>query len=922
MRVALYAIRRIDSMTDNVMSSSNHASKIMDKWELFVSLNICMDILWWSHWEQWNQKDERDKRDEEQYKKDLEHPGHPQDQQLDQYQYVTYDQKNNFKFAPPAAMLLLSSDLPLGWAVMLRDNFICQSQMDHWTSSAWLKYLNQQLSPLMKEEGVALKQQFGSNSNSNSNSNSKSNSSRFDRRGARGNGNVGFTSDATYRLHMPMWLWSLNQGLTIQGRALVSEITKFRDPKLNTHENSTSYQQMNDEYVPYLFLNDGCLNPQAVDRIEAYSSRLFSLLAGRSLLEQELMVLLKESDGFEELILHDTYAGREPRQHKHEEIAHHGKFKNEEAVYRGKSIKYQKDVEAGKNAQCEEKHTKCERDYAKYEREHANYGEENTKYETENVNYDEENSSYDDGITKYEGGAMPLRGAWRMVVQHAQLRGRVVLTSAVAVAHSRHGGASDHNAAPAYRRLPRLRPTALLKWATGRKLVYRCRRCGSGVQVRTPCGSCGSLCCAYCEACLTLGRSRACALLVQGSAHEVAVPMVAQPEPCPTPSVLDRWGLSPAQRAAAGAALDFLQGAPHVTRVGRSHFLRFLLSHLANAPKSLSHPRQSQQPNRFLLWAVTGAGKTEMIFPLLAYVLEQGGKALVATPRRDVVLELAPRLKVAFPQAQIATLYGGSVERFKQGNLVIATTHQLMRFSHCFDLVVIDELDAFPYHNDPMLAYAAAQCCKPNGKYILLSATPPITLQKEVLKGGLAHAKVPARFHGYPLPVPKHIGMKGVEVALRTKQLPSALISSLHKSVQRGAQIFVFVERIRHIPPLIAVLKRYFPALAIEGTSSEDVDRAEKVLRFRACDIRMLVTTTILERGVTVKKSDVYILDADSDLFDEASLVQMAGRAGRSSDDPAGLVIFSSLDWTTSQRKAIAQIKQMNTLAGKRGYLK
>lgn len=887
MRVALYAIRRIDSMADNVMSSFNHASKMMDKWELFISLNICMDIVWWSHWEKWNQKDERDKRDQEEYKKDLEHkqqykqlkewqkhqeskkykkceehrehrehPGHPKGQQLDQYQYDTYDQKNDYKFAPPAAMLLLSSDLPLGWAVMLRDNFIYQPLMDQWTSSAWLKYLNEQLQPLMKEEAVALKQQLGRNSN------------RFDTREA-GNiskkTNKSNISKSTYRLNMPMWLWSLNQGLTIQGRAMVSGITGCES---DAPEYGFSNLKMQDKYFPHLLLEDGSLNATVVGYIEAGSDRLSNLLAGRSLLEQELLVLLKGSDEQDKHLPQEAYV------------------------------------------QSHVKH----------------------QINSQGVNL------------HYEGGAMPLRDAWRLVLQHAQLRGRVVLTSAVAVAHSRHGGASDHDAAPAYRRLLRLRPAALLKWAAGRKLVYRCRRCGSGVHVRTPCGSCGSLCCAYCEACLTLGRSRACALLVQGSAHELAVPMVAQPEPgaapstapsvtcphtasdvgsspSPTPSVLDRWGLSPAQRAAAGAALDFLQGAPHVARVGHSHCLQFSLPHLTNAPKSLSHQRQLQQPNRFLLWAVTGAGKTEMIFPLLAYVLEHGGRALVATPRRDVVLELSPRLKVAFPEAQIATLYGGSSERFKQGNLVIATTHQLMRFSHCFDLVVIDELDAFPYHNDPMLAYAAAQCCKPNGKYILLSATPPITLQKEVQKGVLPHAKVPARFHGHPLPVPKHIGMKGVEVAMRTKQLPSALIASLRHSVQRGAQIFIFVARIRHIPPLIAVLKRYFPALAIEGTSSEDTDRAEKVLRFRACDIRMLVTTTILERGVTVKKSDVYILDADSDLFDEASLVQMAGRAGRSSDDPAGLVIFSSLDWTASQRKAIAQIKQMNTLARKRGYL-
>jgi late competence protein required for DNA uptake (superfamily II DNA/RNA helicase) len=84
----------------------------------------------------------------------------------------------------------------------------------------------------------------------------------------------------------------------------------------------------------------------------------------------------------------------------------------------------------------------------------------------------------------------------------------------------------------------------------------------------------------------------------------------------------------------------------------------------------------------------------------------------------------------------------------------------------------------------------------------------------------------------------------------------------------------------------------------------------------------MLVTTTILERGVTVPKSDVYIVDADSDLFDEASLVQMAGRAGRSKDDPNGKVVFAAPAWTKSQRDAIRQIRMMNAAAYKNGFIK
>nr|WP_244192919.1 MULTISPECIES: DEAD/DEAH box helicase [Paenibacillus] len=136
----------------------------------------------------------------------------------------------------------------------------------------------------------------------------------------------------------------------------------------------------------------------------------------------------------------------------------------------------------------------------------------------------------------------------------------------------------------------------------------------------------------------------------------------------PTEGGLARWGLSPAQSAAAAAALAFL-----------------------------AQPSAGDGPGRFLLWAVTGAGKTEMIFPLLQYILEHGGRALVATPRRDVVLELAPRLAKAFPDISLATLYGGSTERWKDAQLTLATTHQLMRFYQAYDLVIIDELDAFPY---------------------------------------------------------------------------------------------------------------------------------------------------------------------------------------------------------------------------------
>lgn len=508
-----------------------------------------------------------------------------------------------------------------------------------------------------------------------------------------------------------------------------------------------------------------------------------------------------------------------------------------------------------------------------------------------------------------------LAGAWHSAAQLASLQGRLALDAGVAA-----------DARP-------LRGRGPLR--LGRERPPRCLRCGSEANRRTACAACGRADCAYCEACLALGRSRACSLLLRAAAG--GSPAVRAAAGQSTAAVRGRWGLSAAQGDAACAALGFLaepprRGSAHSgrawwplePRAGRAQpgASESPLSTGKGEPNAASRVHGDAAPSRFLLWAVTGAGKTEMIFPLLGSILERGGRVLVATPRRDVVLELAPRLTKAFSGTRIVTLYGGSTERWQAGELTLATTHQLMRFYQAFDLVIIDELDAFPYHNDPMLAFAARNACKPDGKFVYLSATPPRLLQREASRGTLPHAKVPVRFHGHPLPVPKRITLKSIEQCLRQPVLLQRLTEALRQSLERDAQVFLFVSRIRHIDPLVTVLRRLLKGYCVEGTSSEDPLRAAKVTGFRQREIRLLVTTTILERGVTVPRSDVFIADADSGLFDEASLVQMAGRAGRSSEDPAGRVIFASPQWTLSQKRAVKQITGMNRIAKKNGYLK
>lgn len=147
-----------------------------------------------------------------------------------------------------------------------------------------------------------------------------------------------------------------------------------------------------------------------------------------------------------------------------------------------------------------------------------------------------------------------------------------------------------------------------------------------------------------------------------------------------------------------------------------------------------------------LVHAVTGAGKTEMIYQVVAQVINEGGAVCLASPRIDVCLELHRRLQEDF-SCDISLLHGES-EVYFRSPLVIATTHQLLKFYRAFDLLIVDEVDAFPYVDNPMLYHAVAQSVKEKSTIIFLTATSTDELDKKVSKGELNRLSLPRRFHG------------------------------------------------------------------------------------------------------------------------------------------------------------------------------
>ena len=72
------------------------------------------------------------------------------------------------------------------------------------------------------------------------------------------------------------------------------------------------------------------------------------------------------------------------------------------------------------------------------------------------------------------------------------------------------------------------------------------------------------------------------------------------------------------------------------------------------------------------------------------------------------------------------------------------------------------------------------------------------------------------------------------------------------------------------------------------------------------------MTTAVLERGITMKDLQVIVFRADSDIYDDHALVQIAGRVGRKKDAPEGEVIFIGKNKTKHMERAISDIIAAN----------
>lgn len=403
--------------------------------------------------------------------------------------------------------------------------------------------------------------------------------------------------------------------------------------------------------------------------------------------------------------------------------------------------------------------------------------------------------------------------------------------------------------------------------AWGRKI---CARCQSNDYTTLPCPNCGDLRCCLCLSCLAMGEHRGCSTLLA-----LKIP--------------------PLQRKQRDVQLHLEYALTKAQALASQDLLKFW-----------RQPRE-----KALIWAACGAGKTEVTFSLIQMVLAQGGEVLFAIPRQDIVREMAERLGKAFPNVEVAVHYGGQPWQ-AAGPLVVATTHQVLHFYERFQLAILDEVDAFPYQGSDMLRSAMARSLVPGGRLVEMTATPQsLRLYDQVIT-------IPARYHGRPLPEPQLISYPLPHwTSLQRSELPALLVDSLKNARHPW---LVFAPTIAACDALQGLLQTTIPWKV--GICHSKVSGRERVIElFRRGQIEVMVTTSVLERGVTFPNVGVIVLYAEHQVFSTSTLVQMAGRVGRSAEYPHGPVLFIASRLTTEMRQAKKLIQDLNQEAQRKGLL-
>ena len=213
--------------------------------------------------------------------------------------------------------------------------------------------------------------------------------------------------------------------------------------------------------------------------------------------------------------------------------------------------------------------------------------------------------------------------------------------------------------------------------------------------------------------------------------------------------------------------------------------------------------------DNYLLYGVTGSGKTEVYMEIINYYLEMGKTSIVLVPEISLTPQMINRFQMRFGK-RIAALHSGlsvgekydEYRRIYRGeaSIVIGARSAIFAPLNNIGVIIVDEEHSDSYkQSDPSPRYNAKDIALIRGEYhsasvIFGSATPSLEVMARARKKVFKLLSLPHRINGKALPKIDVIDMNR-EIKFSKGHFSNKLIKAIEERLINKEQVILFLNR-------------------------------------------------------------------------------------------------------------------------------
>lgn len=248
----------------------------------------------------------------------------------------------------------------------------------------------------------------------------------------------------------------------------------------------------------------------------------------------------------------------------------------------------------------------------------------------------------------------------------------------------------------------------------------------------------------------------------------------------------------------------------------------------------------------FLLFGVTGSGKTEVYLHQIAHTLAQGRQALMLVPEIGLTPQLMERVASRFPGANLVSLHSGMADGARslgfvqalkgEADIVLGTRLSVFVPLPRLGLIVVDEEHDASFKQQDGLRYSAGDLAVWRVRHaglpiVLGSATPALETWQHAQSGHYTRLDLPAPAVAERPPSLRRIDTRRIKL---DNGLSPLLTEAIRARLERREQSLIFLNR-RGYAPVIACPQCNWVSACPHCSANMVFHAADSLLRCHHC---------------------------------------------------------------------------------------